>query len=203
MIWTPDKEIITPPRQAFCYYGDYPRPIIPIGPGRCGTSFVAKCLSEMDIFMGYKLKKGDKWSPDGYYEDKEFLELTASYEHKSKEAWHEKLSRLIRQRRNLNIPWGFKDPAMCTLLQEYLKQLNPIFIRLRRDKESCIASFVKRGVNQPKALNLYKDREEALDKYLKGHSILRVTCPSGLKDKTELKNLIRRYLLNCGIKLSN
>jgi hypothetical protein len=45
------------------------------GPGRSGTSMVAQVIAQTEIALGDNLIEGNSFNPDGYYEDKDIVDL--------------------------------------------------------------------------------------------------------------------------------
>ncbi|MCK4816954.1 hypothetical protein KA005_14390, partial [bacterium] len=62
-------------------------PIIILGMHRSGTSIVANMLHRIGISMGEDLLKSDKFNPNGYYEDADFLGINKGILTNSEGTW--------------------------------------------------------------------------------------------------------------------
>jgi hypothetical protein len=159
----------------------YYEPIIVVGPGRCGTSLVAGVLHHLGVFMGSEFVSANESNPDGYWEDRSFRDLNqAVLSNKiSIQQWGLKIDQLIGKRRAPRVPWGWKDPRTCHLLNQYLSHLNkPFFIRCRRNPEDIEKSMVRAyagiGWTSETARSCRRWRENQLDEVLQPHNILEV-----------------------------
>lgn len=144
--------------------------ILVVGPGRCGSSAVARVLHErMGVSMGKVFPVGDEYNPEGYYEDSEFKFHNQAFldgRMRFPEFW-ERIGHLIRQRRE---PWGLKDPRLCYLLPFYLSLIpDAKIIRCRRPLADIQASMKRcYGWEGEEAVR----RERALD--LVNHPMLEI-----------------------------
>lgn len=133
--------------------------ILVVGPGRSGTSAVARYLHEHGVSMGERLV------PD-HWEDAEFHWLNQGrlIGRLGKPAWLAGVKSLIKQRKE---PWGLKDPRVAEIVDEYLPLLDARIIRCRRPFKDVVASCM-RVYDWPKsaAEELVKRRERNLDEHL-------------------------------------
>lgn len=149
--------------------------ILVVGPGRCGTSSVARILHENGVSMGHLMNRADRYNPAGYYEDMELLEVNrAFFRGKINEDTFVFMVRNILD--NRYEPWGLKDTRLCHLLPFYLPLLaNPRFIRCRRPKEDIIKSMMRSlSWSEEKARKNVETAEGKLDLYLTGKDVLEV-----------------------------
>ncbi|GAB4297539.1 MAG: hypothetical protein Fur0025_35590 [Oscillatoriaceae cyanobacterium] len=109
------------------------------GMHRSGTSLVASFLQALGVNLGSQLIPPDGFNVKGYFEDAEFLQLQRTILHdacaQNQPGWHDwgwtinegwdksKLAgwvpaaqELLAARQNQGIPWGWKDPRTCLLL---------------------------------------------------------------------------------------
>src|SRR5919108_4266927 len=110
-------------------FGERQRAIVVLGPGRCGTSTLARGLIALGIAFGDRLKPAMRKNPRGFFEDLDLLDINYRAHAALKlrrngssvgwipdEAWQapdlaplrERAQRLIRQRFQDCPVWGFK-----------------------------------------------------------------------------------------------
>ena len=181
-------------------------PIIVVGPGRCGTSCVAGVLHHLGVFMGSRLVGAHPSNPYGHWEDYDFLEPNAALLDRkmATQEWERKVLSLIESRRQLGIPWGWKDPRTCHLLGRYLEFLDaPKFIRCVRSPREIEASMVRAyshcGWTQQSARAVRRRREEELDAYLPWYQTLTIDF-NDLRRHRE--TTVRRVIEFCGLALA-
>jgi len=149
-----------------------------LGPGRCGTSTVARLLhTKLNISMGEHFRLADRYNVNGYFEDLEFKNpneffIKGSYSFKK---WNMIIQREIEKRERFS--WGLKDPRLCYLLGFYLCYIeNPIFIRCRRELKKIANSLTKcYGWSYSNAIKVIKMRELFLDRILKNRRVLDIS----------------------------
>lgn len=181
-------------------------PIIVVGPGRCGTSLVAGVLHHLGVFMGAEFVPSNESNPDGYWEDKSFRDLNQAVLSKkiSAQKWDLEIDQLLKKRRALHVPWGWKDPRTCHLLNQYLPHLNnPFYVRCRRNPEDIEKSMVKAyagiGWTQKTAISCRQWRESRLDEFLQSHNTLEVEFELLIKDSKKMVAKIIEFLSLPGI----
>jgi hypothetical protein len=114
-------------------------PVIVVGPGRCGTSTVARWLHENGVTMGERFRQDrNRGVEPGYWEDLDFHELNKLYAHKELTTYQfkAKLELLIQRRKTALKPWGFKDPMIAEegLLRYYAQYFpNALWVRCHRN----------------------------------------------------------------------
>jgi hypothetical protein len=173
-------------------------PIIVVGPGRCGTSLVAGVLHHLGVFMGAEFVLSNESNPDGYWEDKSFRDLNQAVLSKkiSAQKWDLEIDQLIKERRALHVPWGWKDPRTCHLLNQYRSHLkNPVFIRCRRNPDAIEKSMLKAyagiGWTLETARSCRQWRERRLDEFLQSHNPLEIEFESLIKNS---KNSVAKMI---------
>ena len=189
---------------------DYPDPILVFGVGRCGSSAVAGLLQIAGVFMGRELTKPRMGNPKGYFEDIAFVQahrgrIRVDDEpgwkdvHVGTPEWKEGVDKILKNRRALGIPWGFKDPAVCYHLHYWLKDyfINPKMIWTVRNLFDCQKSLMIYGqlrhpdyipdeeVHDILSRQYMKGREEQYEKFVKGRDVLIVSFQDLIFDRTE------------------
>jgi len=148
-----------------------------VGPGRCGTSLVARHLHERGVNMGRILVPGNDSNPDGHFEDAEFHWLNQGrlIERLGLVAWCAGVEALIAERTE---PWGLKDPRTAEFIEDYLELLpDARIIRCRRDRGEIIASCCHwYGWRLAQAADLVDRREGNLDRALDGRDVTDFIC---------------------------
>ncbi len=150
--------------------------ILVVGVGRSGTSLVAGMLHKLGVLMGKEFhKEADVNNQWGYWEDKDFLNLSIKYQnHSLNESEFVDGLQLLRSERTE--PWGFKDPRIADLLPFYLSIFNDAqFVWCKRKKEDVIASLAKTfNDDMVWAKSIYDSRNNMLEKLLPAHAPLEV-----------------------------
>ena len=178
-------------------------PVIVVGPGRCGSSSVARILhEELNVFMGFKFWPADETNPDGFYEDMEFLEADKKFIGNKIDiySWRRLIEQAIMKRRALMRPWGFKDPRTAILLNYLMVYFRePKFIRCVRPRNEVISSLIRcYGYSRERASFLVDEKEISLNKFLPGKNVLNIYIDD-LKYGTALY-MINDFLNNCSLK---
>lgn len=165
-----------------------PWPILVVGPGRCGSSTVARLLhTRLGVCMGYRFQMPDEFNEGGYFEDKDLQwangmllgahkrvpSIAAEFVRDPKafaRRWKAYTEEVIRLRRAIGRPWGIKDPMICQVLETYGRMMPDCrIIRCHRPAERIAASFVRMYSWDPdRAVEIVLDREAELDEYLPG-----------------------------------
>ncbi len=117
--------------------GNKQRVIVVLGPGRCGTSTLARGLISLGIAFGDRLKPAMRKNPRGFFEDLDLLDINyrahavlklrrngSSVGWIPDEAWQtaalaplrDQVQRLIRQRFQGHPVWGFKVGGVMRIL---------------------------------------------------------------------------------------
>ena len=125
-------------------------PVIVVGTGRCGSSFVSGILhNDLGVLMGDRFRKPDPLrNPDGYYEDLDFVDLNRDllFNYMTFGGWMIKIQDLISKRLSMDKPWGFKDPQVSELMGLYLGFFNkPKIIWCQRSFRAVLDSFVTKN----------------------------------------------------------
>jgi len=161
-----------------CFY----EPIIVVGTGRSGTSSTAKILhEELGISMGREFVTPDDSNPDGFYEDKVLRDTFNECAIKGLPLYTVKkeFEKFIIHQRALNKPWGFKDPRVVDLLNEFLLYFRqPKFVYCTRKAEDIAQSMIKwYNWTYDYAHQLAMNRIEAIEKniILKGYPYVEIS----------------------------
>ena len=146
--------------------------ILVVGPGRCGTSTVARLLHErLGVNMGTTFRDPDTTNPQGFYEDLSFRDLNADLldGRVPFPQWHTRTTNMIRVRNGRR--WGVKDPRLCYVLPFYLDTCEEaIVIRCQRPAAQVALSMARRyGWSVDEARAETDRRERLLD--LVNHSM--------------------------------
>jgi hypothetical protein len=150
--------------------------ILVVGPGRCGSSAVARILhEEMGVFMGERFRPPDDENPQGFYEDLDFKELNDSHM-RGKVTFPEfkaRLFRLIGLRDENHNLWGVKDPRLCYFLGPYLSMAqNAVIVRCMRNHENIVASMVSiYGWTEDNSRRLLHEREMLVNNFIRNLGI--------------------------------
>ena len=187
----------------------FPDPIMVCGSGRDGTSAVAGLLHTAGVFMGFEMFTNFNHNPKGHFEDQDFLTLHMGKSLKVPGKCYNKLSgehkdefrELIRERRGLNWPWGFKDPRIAYYLKFYFEEFDcPKIIRLRRDMHDVRRSIMRTFGKTPEQIeeslgretptvrqsNAFYVRKRKLDKHLDGYpNLLEIQFEDLVRTRTE------------------
>jgi hypothetical protein len=172
-------------------------PVIVIGTGRCGSSFVSGVLhNDLDVCMGLEFKEPTKFNPGGYYEDIDIKrnndDLLNSF--LTLQGWAKNIKNIMKARIDRNVPWGFKDPRICDLLGFYLLMFNnPKIICCVRDRDLVIKSLVnKYKLPMDKAVERNDTRIVAQTRLLRGWDYLILDFGSDMVKKEDVIRKITR-----------
>lgn len=165
-----------------------------LGPGRCGTSAVARMLHEhFNISMGEHFRKPDELNPRGYYEDLEFKNpneflITGNIIYPE---WAAIIEREVNKRAGDD--WGLKDPRLCYLLGNYFCYVeNPIFIRCTRDLNAIADSMQKSyGWDRMLTVKVVMTRERFLNRMLTNRAIYTINF-TNIRTDDEIINELKR-----------
>jgi hypothetical protein len=142
-------------------------PFLVIGPGRSGTSFVARVLHErLGVHMGDSFRT-DETNPNGFYEDLWFKENNQALidGRLSEKDWHKSFQTLLIDRRSRGVPWGLKDPRIAhvwPMMSPYMSFSRTI--RCRRNIEDIVKSCIRcYGWSPETAFREIQTREDKLD----------------------------------------
>lgn len=142
------------------------KPIIVVGPGRCGTSTTVRVLqNEFGINMGFKKNSREedlavKFLVDSFIDGKVVFQ-----------EWLSLLLEYLNAREALGKRWGFKYPRAVAILGLFLSYIEDVYIvRCRRDLDSMIASHLREysWLTEESAKDMITGRELILDRLLIG-----------------------------------
>lgn len=118
-------------------FGEKQRAIVVLGPGRCGTSTLARGLISLGVVFGDRLKPAMRKNPRGFFEDLDLLDINyrahtalklrrngSSIRWIPDDAWQdarleelrEEAKQLIRRRFGAHPIWGFKVGGVMRIL---------------------------------------------------------------------------------------
>jgi len=176
-----------------------PAPYLVVGPGRCGSSTVARILHEhFKISMGYDFLPTDvKANPDGNYEDMHLVDLhkTLIVGKLNLSQWLHELQRIFHTRFQRGIPWGIKDPLLCYYLPYYLHVFfddNPRVIRCTRNKKLVCKSMMTHWEHVDTiefAEMCYDHRKHFLDYSLKNYEHLAIDFTKHVTDEKIIQEI--------------
>jgi len=170
--------------------------IIVLGPGRCGTSTVARLLhNNLKVSMGKRFRKPDTSNPQGFFEDLDFRDLNHTLlngesQHFSLE---EQIDRLVISSNEHERLWGVKDPRICHLWQIYQKYSARYIICTRRPQFIVKSMITNYGWSEEESKQLLLTRLNGIDKLLEGRDALRIDF-SNKREDSELTNLLQNFL---------
>jgi hypothetical protein len=138
-------------------------PVFVVGPGRCGTTTVARYLIDKGYDFG-GIKYAPRWLN---HEDRVVAELNSAClaKHITRGQWTDRLKRHLRTRR---APWGFKVCNLCHNLPE-TKALFPdaLWIWPKREFSEMLDSWMRAwDLGEDKSAALITQRELMLRAYL-------------------------------------
>lgn len=145
-------------------------PLVVLGAPRSGTSLLASWLHHSGISMGEHFLQPDAGNPQGYFEDLDFLNLHRQFLARSAASAGRVLEdssmreqafdfspsahdiddakRIIRERKALGQPWGWKDPRSCYFLNFWDALLPEArYLMVYRHPLEMAASIVRMGKN--------------------------------------------------------
>ena len=171
-------------------------PVMVIGTGRCGSSFVSGILhNDLNVCMGLRFEEPTKFNPEGYYEDIDIKRnngnlLEAFF---TLQGWAKNIKDIMKDRMVRNIPWGFKDPRLCDLLGFYLTMFeNPKIIWCIRDRELVLKSLVQKYNFSPEQAILQHDvRMQSTERLMRGRDHLQVEFTEERYGKDDVIHLIK------------
>lgn len=169
--------------------------IFVVGPGRSGTSTVARILHEkLGVSMGESFRDPDDTNPQGYYEDLSFKDLNMRMLSGGipLDIWKSNLKALMSQRKE---PCGLKDPRLCYLLGHYLELAqDALLIRTHRPAH-LVASSMSRCYKWPYVDSLQETirRETMLDALVAGRTVYEINFSQQISDE-ELEEKIHARL---------
>ncbi len=167
--------------------------IIVLGPGRSGTSLVARLLhNNLGIKMGDRFREPDASNPKGFFEDLDFRDLNQRRltNKCSNEYFQTQLAYLVHLRRG---DWGIKDPRICNLWQAYQK-FPAQYIVCDRRPQLIIKSLVSNyGWTEYESRQFLMQRLLGIAKLLEGRDALRLDFTFE-RDETQLTHLLERFL---------
>ena len=123
-------------------------PVMVIGTGRCGSSFVSGIFhKDFHISMGTKFKRPDTRTVGGDFEDAEIKRNNQNLLNNDVtfHGWMKIFSLIIENRCSVGGPWGYKDPRTIELLGLHLSFFDrPKIIWCIRNRDLVIKSLVEK-----------------------------------------------------------
>jgi hypothetical protein len=126
---------------------------------------MAQRLHENGVYMGHRFVRPDPSCPTGFYEDADFVTLNKARLAETIDAaeWRQRISLLASTRREIQGPWGWKDPRTCEFIADIVQMFpDAIYIRCRRPRGLIIASHCRWYAWDGKRAAGFVDRREAL-----------------------------------------
>ena len=151
--------------------------IVVLGMHRSATSLVANGLHKAGVDMGKNLMPAGPATPQGFYEDMDFVLLNdlildasggdwANPPKELSDKYDNKINELIRY----GTLWGWKDPRTTLTIEKYYDKLeDPILVCNFRKPELVADSLIRRGdkMSRAKAEKLARTYNKKLIKFLK------------------------------------
>jgi hypothetical protein len=120
--------------------------VVVLGLKRGGTSVTAGIVHRLGVSMGERFAPPEKWNPDGFYEDVDFvntLDLVTSGAEVADgrilkcnlDAYHH-LQRLIKERNERYELWGLKNFALNYVLPQFTAMCDPAVVRVLKVERS-------------------------------------------------------------------
>jgi len=172
--------------------------IIVLGPGRCGSSTVARILhNHLHIPMGSRFHPADDSNLNGFFEDLDFRDLNHRVLNNqfSEDSFQERMDQLVAKRSERwgEIQWGIKDPRICHLWVNYRKHFAKYIVCTRRPQLVIRSMMSNYGWTEEESKQLLTIRLRGIEKLLEGQDALRIDF-SIRRDETELTHLLKRML---------
>ncbi len=172
--------------------------IIVLGPGRCGSSTVARILhNHLQIPMGSRFRLADDSNLNGFFEDLDFRDLNhgALNNQFSMNHFQERVDQLVvkRSERWGEMQWGIKDPRICHLWSHYNTYFAKYIVCTRRPQLIIRSMMANYGWSESESKQLLATRLHGINKLLEGQDALRIDF-SIRRDETELTHLLKRML---------
>lgn len=165
--------------------------IIVLGPGRCGTSTIARLLhTKLNISMGTRFREPDRSNPKGFYEDLNFRDLNHAVLSGQCGNFQFKLDYLINSRKG---QWGIKDPRICHLWQNYRLYSAQYIICTRKPQLIVRSMIANYNWSEVECKQLLFTRLNGIRLLLEGRDALRIDFSIKRPD-SELIHLLQRYL---------
>ncbi len=166
--------------------------ILVLGPGRSGTSTVARILhTKLGVCMGRRFREPNEANTAGYYEDLDFLEVNTDSPHYG---YRETLvSQLFNSREE---PWGLKEPRIphwWRIYRAHVTRDTKIIIAVRAPH--LIVQSLKRnyGWGDRDSLNVIRERLDGIDQLTKGFDTLKIDFTDRRSDD-EVTKILTNYV---------
>jgi len=148
---------------------DITSPIIVVGPGRCGTSTVARLLTELGVCMGDGFRADDQ-NPKGYFED---ADMKSANTFRIEGVWDRHTwSRGVLLRTTVlsarSSVWGWKDPRTAEFIGDIVEMFpGARYVRCVRNESDTLVSYLRCYTWSPAdALAVIRRRNRLLDEHL-------------------------------------
>jgi len=155
------------------------KPVTVIGMHRSGTSVTAGILHKLGVNMGENMISGNKHNPDGYFEDKNVVDINRQILDDNGGNWlnppqrivmnsTDDIKQFVKHREEKYTKWGFKDPrtTLTYPVWQNVQDFNIVFVH--RDNEDIINSLMRRKRRDRKVYkrctDIYKDRMKKIRK---------------------------------------
>lgn len=145
--------------------------------------------------MGMEMRGPGELNPNGYYEDAYFKRYNELFlmNDLTFQGWLKFIEQLVRERRDLNRPWGFKDPRTADILGLYLAMFEePKIIWCTRQKELVVKSLIEKAMLTPeKAEATYEARTAMIGRLMTGKDYLHIHFNGELVARASVKEKIQ------------
>lgn len=134
--------------------------VLVAGHHRSGTSLLAQLLARAGLFMGERLMGATEANPHGHVEDLDVVEIHEQILADNGLTWQvdqefvpavnldleDRIRELVARRRQLDRPWGVKDPRICLFLPLWKHVLPEARILITvRPPAACVDSMERRA----------------------------------------------------------
>lgn len=164
-----------------------------LGPGRCGTSTIARLLhSSCGITMGTRFRDPDESNPKGFYEDLDFRDLNHAVlsNQMGIDNFQKRIDNLVRIRTGL---WGIKDPRICHLWQTYRRYSSQYIVCTRRPQLIVKSMMSNYNWSEVESKHVVTTRLSCINGLLEGRDALRIDFSYERTD-AELIHLLQNFL---------
>jgi hypothetical protein len=184
---------------------EYSHPVyLVIGPGRSGTSTVARILHEkLNVKMGKNFVSSRAANPDGTYEDLDFWVVNKKLLHGEMKVadWFYITQALVTDRQMNDNPWGVKDPFFTYMVGQFITFCStfPRIIWCARDEKLILKSMIRQWRHTPEyATKSLDGKKRCYDRFIRNLDHLTIDFEDKVLSDEEIINRIERKWMNNG-----